>query len=96
MEKTAKTLGLNVVKRYREAQSASKLGRPRFAEMMQDVMNVSFLGSNFQILNKKLTLDMEPVWKLFSTHSQQLFKDLTPIEVDETGMIKEKTLLHSL
>ena len=39
MEKTAQSLELNVVKRYREAQSASKLGRPRFAEMMQDVMD---------------------------------------------------------
>ncbi len=56
---------------------------------------VTSLGSNFQIINKELSLDMEPVWKLFSEHSQQLHKDLTHVEVDETGMIKEKTTASS-
>jgi site-specific DNA recombinase len=56
---------------------------------------VASLGSNFQILDKKLSLNMEPVWKLFSEHSQQLHKDLTHVEVDETGMIKEKTTASS-
>ncbi|TAL51351.1 recombinase family protein [Patescibacteria group bacterium] len=52
---------------------------------------VTSLGSNFQILDKKLTLDMEPVWSLFSEHSKQLYKDLTRVKVDETGVLKENT-----
>lgn len=39
MRKTASSLDLNVVKIYEEAKSASKLGRPKFAEMMQDIMD---------------------------------------------------------
>lgn len=44
MQKTAQSLDLNVVKAYREAKSASKLGRPKFAEMMQDILDGSIDG----------------------------------------------------
>lgn len=40
MEQVAERIDdLKVVKTYREAKSASKLGRPKFAEMMQDIMD---------------------------------------------------------
>lgn len=39
VRKTASSLDLHVVKVYQEAQSASKLGRPKFAEMMQDILD---------------------------------------------------------
>src|SRR3989339_1598332 len=44
MTDIAQRLGLRVVKTYREAQSASKLGRPKFAEMMQEVLDKKIDG----------------------------------------------------
>jgi site-specific DNA recombinase len=44
LNQVATRLGLNVVKIYREAQSASKLGRPVFAEMLQGVLDGKYQG----------------------------------------------------
>ncbi|HBK33778.1 TPA: hypothetical protein DEP34_03255 [Candidatus Uhrbacteria bacterium] len=67
--------------------------KARFDSGSPDVKKqiVHALGSNFVIFNKKLSLDMEPVWKLFSQNSPQLYKDLTLVELDGNGMFKHKT-----
>lgn len=44
LRQRAEQLGLKVVKVYKEARSASKLGRPVFAEMMEEVQNGNIQG----------------------------------------------------
>ncbi len=49
------------------------------------------LGSNFTLLNGKLQLELNDVWKLFSKHSKQLHADMDRVELDELSQPKEKT-----
>ena len=84
----------NWIVRMEKAFAFAKEAKSRF-ESSEDVKArktlVRSLGSNFTLSNKKLALNMEPVWKLFSDHSRQLFQDLTLLDIDEAGMFKEKT-----
>ncbi len=84
----------NWVDRMEKAFMFAKSARAMFAndERVESRRRiVRALGSNFSILDKKLSLELEPVWSLFAKHSEQLYKDLTHVNVDKTGMIKEKT-----
>lgn len=71
------------------AQGASERFRKGDLETKREVLTA--LGSNFLLKDRKVSVELEKVWSIFSKEAPLLRFDMERLELDENGDVNEKT-----